>query len=93
MLKNSGIEFFPPIDNFIDAFSTYNECGGVILSLENGEFLVDEPKKICKLYGIDPKDLHLYFKQALLDNGKSQDEVDKIIEEWIITEKIEDIKL
>lgn len=93
MLKNSGIEFFPPIDNFKEAYSTFCECGGMMLSLEDGRFLVDEPRKICKLYGIEPKDLHLYLKQTFLENGLIKEEVDKIIEEWLIAEKINDIKL
>lgn len=93
MLKHKGIEFFPPIKDFEEAFKTFKECGGMILSLEDQGFLVDEPKKICKLYGIEPKELHLYLSDTLISNGIAKEEVKIIVDNWLIEEDIEDITL
>lgn len=93
MLKHNGIEFFPPIKDFQEAFKTFTECGGMLLSLEEEGFLVEEPKKICKLYGIKPEELHLYLSHTLISNGMDKDEVKNIVDRWIIEEKIGEITL
>lgn len=93
MLKNKGIEFFPPIKDFKEAFNTFMECGGMLLSLEEEGFLVDEPKKICKLYCLKPEELSLYLSHTLIENGVGKDEVKELVEKWVVEEKISEIKL
>lgn len=93
MLKHKGIEFFPPIKNFKEAFDTFKECGGMLLSLEEEGFLVDEPQKICKLYGIKPEELSLYLSHTLLENGVDKGEVKELVDNWVVEEKISEIKL
>lgn len=92
MLKSKGIVYFPPVSSFEEAYKIYNECGGVIISLEEDGFLVDEPVKICRLYGIPPKDLELYFRDVLNSNGLDKEEVDKIITKWLEEEDISNIE-
>jgi hypothetical protein len=82
MYKINGIEFFPPIDSFDEALKTWKECGGIIISLENNQFLVDETDKIMKLYQISEDDIKLYFIQCLKENGLAEYEINEIIKEW-----------
>lgn len=89
MLKSKGIVYFPPVKEFEKAFSIYNECGGVIISLEEDGFLVDETIKISKLYDIKIKDLEYYFRDVLKNNNIDPIEIDKIIDNWIIEEEID----
>lgn len=88
MLKSRGIEYFPPIKDFNEALKTYKECGGMIISLEEDGFLVDEPIKISRLYDIKKEHLELYFRDALQHSDLSKDEVDSLISTWIEEEKI-----
>ncbi|MBN2617042.1 MAG: hypothetical protein JXR64_01880 [Spirochaetales bacterium] len=93
MLKSKGIVYFPPVNNFYEAFSIYKECGGMIISLEEDGFLVDEPIKIAKLYDIPVDQLELYFRDVLVYNLTDDEEIEKIIYEWKIEEKISELKL
>lgn len=93
MYKNKGIEFFPPVKSFDEAYNVFKECGGVIISLEEDGFLVDEVKKICKLYEIPINQIELYFRDCLQNNGLSDSEIDEIITEWKVEEDIENLKL
>lgn len=88
MLKSNGILYFPPVKDFSEALSIYKECGGMIISLEEDGFLVEEPAKISKLYTIPPEQLEIYFRDVLKSSDISAEEVDKIITEWLIEENI-----
>lgn len=93
MLKSRGIVYFPPVKKFEEALKIYEECGGMILSLEEDGFLVDEPVKIAKLYQIPSKDLELYFREALNQQNIEDSEIDDIINKWYIDEKISEIEV
>lgn len=88
MLKSKGIEYFPPIKDFNEAFETFQECGGMIISLEEDGFLVDEPIKISRLYDIKTEHLELYFRDALTFSDLSKEDIDVIISKWIEEENI-----
>ncbi|MGL1891726.1 MAG: hypothetical protein OCD02_08865 [Spirochaetaceae bacterium] len=81
MLKSKGITYFPPVKEFKEALSIYNECGGMIISLEEDGFMIDEPDTISKLYDIPKEHLEMYFKDALNNNLES-DEINSIISKW-----------
>lgn len=87
MLKSRGIVYFPPVKDFNEALTIYQDCGGMIISLEEDGFLVEEPIKISRLYDIDVKQLEIYFRDVL-KNNLEDDEIDKIIKEWLIEEDI-----
>lgn len=93
MLKSNGIVFFPPVKEFSEALSIYKDCGGVIISLEEDGFLIDEPIKICRLYDIKPLDLELYFTAVLKDNGVDEVEIGNIISVWKIEEDIDNLEV
>lgn len=93
MLKSKGILYFPPVKDFEEALSIYNECGGMILSLEDDGFLVDEPLKIAKLYDIPLEHLELYFKDTLKNQGIEDAEIESIISSWRDEERISELKL
>lgn len=93
MLKSKGILYFPPIKDRDEVINVYNECGGMILSLEEDGYLVEEPIKICRLYNIEVKHLELYFKQALTSLEYSQEEIDREIEKWIVEEGIKNLSV
>lgn len=86
MLKSKGILYFPPVGDFKEAMSIYNECGGMILSLEEDGFLVDEPQKISKLYDIPLKDLELYFRDVLKNNNIEDEKIEDYIKNWKLEE-------
>lgn len=92
MLKSKGILYFPPVKEFEEAFKIFNECGGMILSLEKDGFLVDEPLKIAKLYDIPLEHLELYFIDTLKGQKVSDEEIERIITEWRLDEKIQELK-
>lgn len=89
MLKSKGIVYFPPVKDFLEALSIYRECGGMIISLEEDGFLVEEPIKISKLYDIPVKNLELYFRDVLTTNNITEDNISSIIESWLIEEEID----
>lgn len=86
MLKSKGILYFPPVKEFSEAMSIYNDCGGMIISLEEDGFLIDEPHKISKLYDIPVEHLELYFRDVLKNNSISDDKIESIIREWLLDE-------
>ncbi|OQY38560.1 MAG: hypothetical protein B6229_05685 [Spirochaetaceae bacterium 4572_7] len=83
MLKSKGIEYFPPVKTIDEAISIQAECGGMILSLEDDGFLVDETLKIHKLYTIPLEQLEDYFRDALKSSSLSSDDIEVIIAQWI----------
>ncbi len=82
LLKTNGIVYFPPVKTFDEAIKIYNECGGVIIPLEEDGFLVDEVDKISKLYGLSFTEIEALFRMVLTDNSVPASEVDDIIENW-----------
>lgn len=93
MLKSKGIVYFPPVKDFSLALDIFNECGGVIISLEEDGFLVEETIKICKLYNIQVNEIEFYFIDVLKENSISEDEISKIIEQWKIDEDINNLSI
>jgi hypothetical protein len=93
MLKSKGIVYFPPVKDFNEAFSIFKECGGVIISLEEDGFLIEEISKICKLYDIPIKDIEYYFISVLKENNLSESEIQEIITTWKIDENIEKLSI
>lgn len=92
MLKSKGIKYFPPVKSFEEALKIYKECGGMILSLEDDGYLVDEPLKIAKLYDLEIKHLEHYFKHTLEQAGLPLEEVENIINSWLAEEDIVNLK-
>lgn len=92
MLKSRGIVYFPPVSTFQEAMEIYNECGGMILSLEEDGFLVDEPIKISRLYDIPTEHLELYFRDVLTCNNIPEEECNKIISQWLEEENISNLE-
>ncbi|QEN03256.1 hypothetical protein EW093_00560 [Thiospirochaeta perfilievii] len=82
MLKSKGIVYFPPVESFEEALKIQKECGGVIISLEESGFLVDETSKISKLYDISLKELEIYFTSLLKEQNLLEDEIVSIINTW-----------
>lgn len=93
MLKSKGIVYFPPVKDFKVAYSIYKDCGGVIISLEEDGFLVEETIKVCKLYEIPVKDIEYYFISVLKENEISDSEIKDIIEKWKIDEDIDNLSI
>lgn len=93
LLKSKGIVYFPPVKDFKEAFAVFKECGGVIISLEEDGFLVDETIKVCKLYSIPVKEIEYYFISVLKENDLPDIEIKKIIKEWKIDEDIDNLSI
>lgn len=92
MLKSKGIVYFPPVNNFEEAMLIYKECGGMIISLEEDGYLVEEPIKISRLYNIPLEHLELYFKDVLKSNNIDEKEIEILLKEWR-KEELSDLNL
>ncbi len=91
MLKSNGIEYYPPVKDFSKAKEIFNDCGGMILSLEEDGFLVEDPLTISKLYDIPVDHLEHYFRDTLSGQNIEKEEIEKIISSWLIEENINEL--